>query len=86
MKGGKSHFWGSELMKTIGKLWRGIKSTNTAMTNHTALPEIFPSQVVTLRWDLQGCEFQEEQEFTKAWEKKRGLEVICAMETWQKKI
>lgn len=41
------------------------------MTNHTALPEIFPSQVVTLRWDLQGCEFQEEQEFTKAWEKKK---------------
>lgn len=40
------------------------------MTNHTALPEIFPSQVVTLRRDLQGCELQEGQEFTKAWEKK----------------
>lgn len=53
------------------------------MTNHTALLEVFPSHVVTLRWDLQACEFQEEQELTKVWGgKKRGLEFICAMETW----
>lgn len=76
-EGWKEPFWGNELIKTIGKLWRGIKIANMAMTNHTALPQSFPSHVVTLRWDLQGCEFQEEQEFTKVWEQKRFRSYLC---------
>lgn len=47
------------------------------MTNHTALLEMFPSHVVTLRWDLQACEFQE-QELTKVWgDKKRFRSYLC---------
>lgn len=59
-------------------MWRGIKSTHLALRNSTALLEMFASHVVTLRWDLQACEFQEEQEFTKIWGgKKKFRSYLC---------
>lgn len=45
-----------------------MKSTNVAVTNHTALLEMFPSPVVTLTRDLQACEFEE---LTKVWAEKK---------------